>query len=176
MSSCLEGICHCRQFCNEASKDWIKAFEAREPSKETDDNDLLLAPRVLGYALGRKTWCQFLVNNIILNDPVDDEGDQAKNEGMEKQTVFPADFDEEEQEGVLSMVRNHYAIMAKSVDHRLSDSISGKGESLVLLFHGKIPLQDVLNKPADQGTRRLQWDGENAVCGMVGPVDKTAAI
>lgn len=60
--------------------------------------------------------------------------------------IFSVDFEEEEQEYVLRMVRNHYGIMANPVQKGLSDSISGKGDSLILLFHGRASLQDLLNK------------------------------
>jgi hypothetical protein len=32
--------------------------------EKVDVNDLLLAPRVFGFALSRKIWCQFELNKI----------------------------------------------------------------------------------------------------------------
>jgi hypothetical protein len=141
------------------TKAWAQAFENNLPSEGHDDNDLLLAPRVLGYALGRKTWCQFLLSHICVTEF--SEGDTGEN-----RIIFPDQFPEDEQLDVLRTVQNHHGRMAKPVHQRLSDQIGSKGDSLILLFHGKRPRHRRWGTNQLTKTRRLHWYGENALCRM----------
>lgn len=97
---------------------------------EVDVNDLLLAPRVFGFALSRKVWCQFELNKIrtvnVEYDPM-----------LGKSLVLPDGVVESEFEDILHMVKYHTHVMGENPNKRIGDGVQGKGESLILLFHGK---------------------------------------
>jgi hypothetical protein len=130
----LQGVklCHCLLCIDKTTKSWVEAMETGTDLETTDDNDLLLPPRVCGFALNRKEWCQFSLDGIYPADFLEIDPDSPNLEGL----VLPDDVDDEEQRDILSMVQNHWRVMAKPPSERIADMIGGKGESLLFLFHG----------------------------------------
>ena len=124
-------LCNCSLCEDEATRSWALAF--KNGDTEPSDNDLLLAPRVFGYALGKKAFCQFALDSISPVAP-----SRPEDERYGKEVILPKNVQEEEFEDIKTMVRNHVDAMSKPQDQRMSDSIAGKGESLILLFHGKL--------------------------------------
>jgi len=126
------------------TKTWYKKLDAISKAKDAnlelaikeavnmafDDNDLLLPPRVFGFALNKKEWCQFLLEKIQRSQTLvfRDEGTEV--EGL----VFPPKVTEEERRDIFKLISGHKRVV--SHNRRLSDTIDGKGESLILLFHG----------------------------------------
>jgi hypothetical protein len=101
---------------------------------EDDDNDLLLPPRVFGFALNRKEWCQFSLDKIqrSVHLRVKDAG--ADVDGL----VFPPVVSLDERRDIFKLVSGHRKVMNHAA--RLGDTINGKGESLILLFHGRLQI------------------------------------
>lgn len=108
-----------------------KAISAAQAIKQTE-NDLLLPPRVFGFALNRKGWCQFFLNRIHENTMLEVSEDGAKVEGL----VFPSKVKAEERRDIFKLVSSHARVISRTQDQRIADTIGGKGESLILLFHG----------------------------------------
>jgi hypothetical protein len=128
-------ICSCSLCLSDECKKWVFAIET---DTEHDESrfDFLLAPRALGYALTRKQWCQFAFEHIEI---VDASKDDAASGQILEELVFPESVDEDEQEDILCLVKRHSEVMSLPVEKRLGDTVSGKGESLILLFHGMCP-------------------------------------
>ncbi|ROW07756.1 hypothetical protein VMCG_03439 [Cytospora schulzeri] len=123
--------CSCSLCVDENTKSWLESFdEAKsQPQDELDVNDLLLAPRVFGYALSRKIWCQFELSKIqTVGVPYDPT--------FKNSLVLPDGVVESEFLDILHLVKYHTHVMGRNPDDRMGDSIKGKGESLILLFHG----------------------------------------
>jgi hypothetical protein len=95
-----------------------------------NDNDLLLPPRVLGFALNKKEWCQFSLDKIQRSRMLELKDEGAEVEGL----IFPPKVMEEERKDIFKLISGHKRVM--SHPGRFSDTIDGKGESLILLFHG----------------------------------------
>ncbi|KAF2095320.1 P-loop containing nucleoside triphosphate hydrolase protein [Rhizodiscina lignyota] len=89
----------------------------------------LLPPRVLGYALHEKEWAQF---NVKALGPVQWEG--------QKQAWKNLELDPLEKERIRLLVKNHILLREGKNKVRpedlVGDLIGGKGQGLVLLFHG----------------------------------------
>ena len=95
-----------------------------------DDNDLLLPQRVFGFALNKKEWCQFSLDKIQRSRTLEFQDGGAEVEGL----VFPPKVTEEERRDIFKLISGHKRVMTHP--RRFSDTIDGKGESLILLFHG----------------------------------------
>ncbi|KAI1878548.1 uncharacterized protein JN550_000730 [Neoarthrinium moseri] len=122
-------ICHCSLCIDDATKEWCNSFTSEDTPSEENINDLLLAPRVFGYALARKIWCQFSLNMIkpeIIKDVEISDDDFILPEGIEKSDLVDIEH----------MVKTHTAVMSRKTEERIGDAVGGKGESLILLFHG----------------------------------------
>ena len=129
--------CYCSLCCDQETKYWTSAiedFDSDINSWQNTINDLLLPPRLLGFALNRKEWCQFSLNCITPVPQLEPSVDGAQKNGL----VFPDSVEEDERNDIYSLVRNHWKIMARPPEQRIADIIGGKGESLILLFHGKL--------------------------------------
>ena len=136
-------ICSCTLCINEGTKRWMKALKMGEdfPSSE---NDLLLAPRLMGFTLGRKEWCQFSLDCIRRIDnrwdtsqrPQSDDCRTSFRQLAAKSLVLPDDLEDQVQDDIFNMIATHPQVMAKTPNNRIGDVIGGKGESLILLFHG----------------------------------------
>jgi hypothetical protein len=92
---------------------------------------MLCPPRVLGYIPRKKVWAQLIVKNI---SEVNSVGDQSFQEVLE--------LDPDIKEAIWALVANHESVKhgaqnAKSKDGKLRDFTAGKGNGLVLLFHGE---------------------------------------
>ena len=95
-----------------------------------DDNDLLLPPRVFGFALNKKEWCQFSLERIQRSRKLEFKDEGSVVEGL----IFPPKVMEEERRDIFKLISCHKRVLSDR--QRLSDTIDGKGESLILLFHG----------------------------------------
>jgi len=124
-------LCHCSLCLEEETKAWKDAIEHGRDFP-LHDNDLLLPPRLFGFALNRKDWCQFYLNNIKMVDLLEATPDEGEVKGL----ILPSDVDKKERQDIYKMVRNHWEMMTKAPAERIADMIGGKGESLILLFHG----------------------------------------
>lgn len=101
-------------------------------TRPSNYNDLLLPPRLFGFALNRKEWGQFFLNDIERTEPAE----MGEFEGEMKGLILPDEVSKDEQRHIFTMVSNHWHVMAKPRSQRIADMIGGKGESLILLFHG----------------------------------------
>jgi hypothetical protein len=89
----------------------------------------MLPPRALGFALNVKLWGQFLVDSIYKFD------EQDVDHTFDKELVFPEGKNDKNKMIVKALIMNH----GNSSFSRITDSIGGKGQGLVLLFHGMDP-------------------------------------
>ena len=126
-------LCSCTLCLSQESKEWAKALQEGKPFDRTDD-DLLLPPRISGYSLGRKEWCQFSLPSISVIQ--DQWAGSSNSQSIAKGLILPDELTEQEQEDISSMVASHSRVMARPIEKRIGDIIGGKGESLILLFHG----------------------------------------
>lgn len=129
---------NCRSCATQSRQTWMRSFpEVVCGNKVTQDSDsfddqydhfMLLPSRVLGFLLGRKQWAQFLVENIqkIKQDDT--------NTDIESQLALPKDLDFEK---LQNMVKSHSGVVNATDQSSMRDPIDGKGNGLVLLFHGK---------------------------------------
>lgn len=117
-----------------------QAVSAAQKFKQTED-DLLLPPRVFGFALSKKQWCQFFLNSIHETSELGVAEDGAKVEGL----VFPSKVKAEERRDVFKLVSSHARVMSRTKDQRIADTIGGKGESLIFLFHGMLANANTVN-------------------------------
>ena len=122
-------ICTCSLCEDAATKEWAEAFnDGLDTLPNT--NDLLLAPRIFGYTLGKKLWCQFRIDRIR---NITDYGKSGIGEAL----ILPENMTEKEFSDIKGMIQNHSDAMSHPHNERFSDVIADKGESLILLFHGK---------------------------------------
>ena len=129
--------CYCSLCWDQETKDWVSGMEdlnSKIDAQLNTTNDLLLPPRLLGFALNRKEWCQFTLSCINPVPQLEPSVDGAEKNGL----VFPDSVEEDERNDIYCLVRNHWKIMARPSEQRIADIIGGKGESLILLFHGKL--------------------------------------
>lgn len=136
-----EKLCPCLQCLDEETQKWIKALKYGKEFNWSD-NDLLLPPRLSGYSLGRKEWCQFSLDFIsVAENPWPDLSMRQElatgNRNTIKGLILPEGLGEHEQQDIYNMVANHSQVMARPPEKRVGDVICGKGESLILLFHGR---------------------------------------
>ena len=92
-----------------------------------NNNDLLLPPRLFGYALARKEWFQFAIDRIVPDNKYPNDLEEV---------IFPRHFGKNEQNNIVQMVKSYSEFMARP-DRRIGDFIGGKGTSLIFLFHGQ---------------------------------------
>lgn len=78
----IKDPCDCELCLSFDRKNWSEKFVKCE-TKEDDFDYLLLPARVLGYALNRKIWAQFTV------DEVEDVDNASPDEVYDNQLVFP---------------------------------------------------------------------------------------
>ena len=98
-----------------------------KPRDQKDTIDYaLLPPRALGFALNGKLWGQFLITEIEELDTKD--ADYTFDEAL----IFPEGKDDRNKSIVKDLIMNHGNRSLKPI----TDSIDGKGQGLVLLFHG----------------------------------------
>ena len=102
---------------------------------------------------------KFLVSDISVRDGANDK----ENQDLSSKIAFPLEYEEDEQRFVLKMVCNHHDVAQNPVGKRLRDDIGGKGNSLILLFHGNT-LQCKDEGAELTNDRRFQWDGHNTLC------------
>lgn len=123
--------CHCQLCLSDEAKSWVKSIE-KGNSLSSIENELLLVPRVVGFALNRKEWGQFWLHNIEVVNKSEDTG----LESSVKDLIPPVGMNEDEERHIYAMINNHSRAMARPRRQRLTDVIGRKGESLILLFHG----------------------------------------
>lgn len=132
-------LCPCQLCLNEETAKWAEALEKGE-AYTYSDNDLLLPPRLSGYSLGRKEWCQFSLSGIsVAKDlwpPTSRTQLTADDPNAENGLILPEGLDRQEHDDIRNMVVRHSQVMARPPEERVGDMIGGKGESLILLFHG----------------------------------------
>ena len=124
-------FCHC-QLCLDSETKSCRDDTQAKVTRPFNYNDLLLPPRLFGFALNWKGWGQFCLNDIEQTEPAE----MGKFEGEMKGLVLPDEVSEKEQQHIFAMVSNHWHVMAKPRGQRIADMIGGKGESLIILFHG----------------------------------------
>lgn len=123
-------VCSCPLCQDSSTKQWLRSFEIGQLSPPGDVNDLLLAPRVLGFTLARKIWCQFALDKITT--------EVVENEGIsDTDFILPEGLEKKDLEDITHMVKSHTQVMSQQPKDRIGDAIEGKGESLIFLFHGK---------------------------------------
>lgn len=122
--------CSCSLCNDESTKKWRDSISTEQLSPAEDINDLLLAPRVFGFTLGRKIWCQLALDRITTEEV---ETDEISSEEF----ILPEGVERDDLTDIAHMVKAHTQVMSQNSDHRIGDAIGGKGESLVFLFHGK---------------------------------------
>lgn len=152
-------FCKCGLCMSPLTEAWVKTINAVFKAKREDfeearqtamefpltDDDLLLSPRVFGFALNRKHWCQFSLDRISPKPivGVDDEGNIS---GL----VLPSKIGSDQKKDIHKLVSSHRRLMGRRRQERLADTISGKGDSLLLLFHGTFsPFVDTQRNMAD---------------------------
>ncbi|OKL58565.1 hypothetical protein UA08_06032 [Talaromyces atroroseus] len=123
--------CHCPLCLSDEAILWVESIE-KGNAPFSVENELLLTPRVVGFALNRKEWGQFWLNNI----EVVNKSEGAVRESRGKDLILPVGMNEDEERHIYAMVNNHSRAMARPRSQRLMDVIGKKGESLILLFHG----------------------------------------
>ena len=120
-------LCNCTLCLDSETQGWLKKIRRGDLTANTNsNNDLLLPPRLFGYALARKDWFQFAIDRIV--------PDNKHSEDL-KEVIFPHSFGEDEQNNIVQMVRSYSKFMDRP-DQRIGDFIGGKGTSLIFLFHG----------------------------------------
>ncbi|GAQ11473.1 hypothetical protein ALT_8794 [Aspergillus lentulus] len=124
-------LCHCQLCLDSETKSWVHDIKSKV-TRPSNYNDLLLPPRLFGFALNRKEWGQFFLNDIERTEPAE----MGEFEGEMKGLILPDEVSKDEQRHIFTMVSNHWHVMAKPRSQRIADMIGGKGESLILLFHG----------------------------------------
>lgn len=125
-------LCQCQLCLDDETKSWVHETKAKV-IRPFNFNDLLLPPRLFGFALNRKEWGQFLLKDIDRAEPAE----MGDFEGEMKGLILPEEVSKDEQRDIFTMVSNHWHVMAKPRGQRIADMIGGKGESLILLFHGE---------------------------------------
>lgn len=123
-------FCHCQLCLDSETKSWRDDTQTKV-TRQFNYNDLLLPPRLFGFALNWKGWGQFCLNDIEQTEPA-----ERGTDGEIKGLVLPNEVKKNEQLHILAMVSNHWHVMAKPRGQRIADMIGGKGESLIILFHG----------------------------------------
>jgi hypothetical protein len=121
--------CNCSLCISEESKDWIAGFGTKRGKQDLIDY-ALLPPRALGFSLKNKLWGQFLI------DGLDELNEKDVDVTFNEELVFPEGKDDKNKMIVKSLIMNH----GNPSFSRITDSIGGKGQGLVLLFHGMLPL------------------------------------
>lgn len=128
-------ICSCCLCEDDNTRLWLESFDekARAPGSSRDEidvNDHLLAPRVFGFAMSREIWCQFELSKIqTLCVPYEPT--------YKGSLVLPDGVVADEFVEIMHMVKYHTRVMSEETDKRIDDDIKGKGEGLILLFHGE---------------------------------------
>lgn len=127
----IKGSCDCELCLSSDRKKWSEKFVNYE-MREDDFDYLLLPAKVLGYALNRKIWAQFTI------DEVADVDNASPNEVYNNQLVFPGNDSEDQKVDLKSLVVDHIKVREREASsHKLvNDPIRGKGKGLILLFHG----------------------------------------
>ncbi|KAH9862850.1 hypothetical protein J1614_010943 [Plenodomus biglobosus] len=127
---------NCKECATQFRQTWIQSFPNVEcDNKETQDWEsfddqhdhfMLLPSRVLGFLLGKKRWAQFHVEHIH-------EIKQDIDSDIESQMALPKDL---EFGNLQNMVKSHSGVVHATGQSSMRDPINGKGNGLVLLFHG----------------------------------------
>lgn len=99
------------------------------------DDYALLPYRALGFALNSKSWGQFSIDGI--EPDVKDAYDVFMNE-----LVFPDGKEDKNKEVLKGLITNH----GNQSFSRITDFVGGKGQGLVLLFHGLVFCQQTTAK------------------------------
>lgn len=129
-SPCPCGSCH-----SSTTQKWSRVL--RNPEQNTEDQLtsrfgeseerlLLCPPRVLGYSLQLKQWCQFRVHNIERLDLKPNWGSDGSGSSFEEELQLPA----QDKRLLKSMIQNHGSRST------LKDLVDNKGQGLVILLHG----------------------------------------
>ena len=116
--------CNCPLCLSEDSKKWIASFGHTGEQKDVDDY-ALLPHRALGFALNGKLWGQFLIDEI---EPDTEMGTDV----FKEELVFPEGKGDKNKEVLKDLIENH----GNQSFSRITDFVGGKGQGLVLLFHG----------------------------------------
>lgn len=120
--------------------DWIAMRKGRPDAfiRDPSDQDYLCTPpRVLGFVPQKKVWAQLLVDNI--------EEATVHDVNTFKENL---ELDDTYADTIWALVKNHESFQHQGEERRgrkkadlthakLKDSVEGKGNGLVLLFHGK---------------------------------------
>ena len=85
----------------------------------------MLPPRALGFALDNKSWGQFLIDGI--QPDTKDTYDV-----FQQELVFPEGKDDTNKAVLIDLITSH----GDQSFSRITDFVGGKGQGLVLLFHG----------------------------------------
>ncbi|KAI9647993.1 hypothetical protein NHQ30_002621 [Ciborinia camelliae] len=146
----LTRICQCSLCEDNTTTAWCTAME-KDGVFQDDDNDLLLAPRVLGYALTGKMWCQFSLDKIATQE----FKKNAEHEIYQK-FVMPGNMERKELGYIQKLVAQHMNVMAQLPTRHIENTNIGKRDNLILLFHGpsgtgKAFLAESLAKASNMG-------------------------
>ncbi len=107
--------------------------EANKAFGDEGDRLLYLPPRLLGFALGRKQWAQFLVDNIHM---------LAKDKERKKAFAEQLQLEESAKQILLALVQHHRSPTApgtsanNAANLKSFDVVEGKGQGLIVMLHG----------------------------------------
>ncbi|KAL6721020.1 hypothetical protein ACLMJK_000120 [Lecanora helva] len=123
--------CNCSLCMSEESKKWMARFgqHNNQESLGVQENMIdyaLLPPRALGFALKGKLWGQFLITEIEKFESM------AADSTFDRDLIFPEGKDDRNKRILKDLIVHHGNQSFKPI----TDSINGKGQGLVLLFHG----------------------------------------
>ena len=119
--------CNCTLCLDFDTQAWLTKIRRGELTEDRNNNDLLLPPRLFGYALARKDWFQFAIDKIRPDDKHSEDLNSV---------IFPRSIGQDAQRNMVQMVKNYSKFMAHP-NQRIGDFIGGKGTSLIFLFHGQ---------------------------------------
>ncbi|KAL9614371.1 MAG: hypothetical protein Q9167_001174 [Letrouitia subvulpina] len=104
-----------------------EVYTIHQPGQQHDISDekkyLMAPPRILGWSVRRKTWCQFGIRGI-------EGATMANHEVFEKELELDGDI----KKMIRALVNHHEN--STPTQAKNPDLIEGKGRSLVMLFHG----------------------------------------
>ena len=126
---------------------WLVETKEKRYDINEERKYLITPPRVLGWSTIRKSWCEFMVNEV-------------KAARVANHAIFENELqlDENGKKMIRALVEQHNSKGAMN-DVRNPDLIEGKGRGLVILLHGRFSR---LSNPVRMLTfRRSPWSWEN---------------
>ena len=120
-------LCNCSLCMSEESKEWMTEF-GKQGEKKDRIEYAMLPPRALGFSLNDMLWGQFLINGI------NEIGAEDVDHTFDNELIFPEGKEDAIKKTVKALIMNH----KMQPSSQITDPISGKGQGLILLFHGEL--------------------------------------